>query len=186
MSVRLAHAYKDNLWNRQRVSQGITFRMLSEITGVNHITLAGYFSGCRMPDDDFIRALCNLFDVDYNEGSLAFQHMHRDWKAEHKGSKMVCVDPDYASAPSKPAVREGKVNKNPGVTADDLLDPVLELLYSKIDYIDFVRVVEAVVKHQDIVASVYGKVEYKSYQEIVKVVAEVSANLATGDIPATF
>lgn len=76
-----------------------------------------------MPNEQFIRDLCDLFDVDYHTGNLEFQHAHREWKAHHKATLISA--PTVETDKCETRIEKVKPEFNP--------DSVLELIYGKVD-----------------------------------------------------
>ena len=120
--------FKDNFWSKQRVEKGMTIREIAELLGKSLSQVGMYFSGQMLPCETDARALCELFDVEFNVGQLEFQHAHRAWKADHnltlvhsaKSAPATPVQPVVA-----PEVKQGKPEFNK--------DSVLELIYGKVD-----------------------------------------------------
>ena len=118
-----------------------------------------------MPRDSAVRDICNLFDVDFNEGQLAFQKAHLEWKAEHKTeAKYSGVNKSKKTAKKK--VKEVKLE------ISNIADVVLTL-YGKISCEAFLTVYNAITSGKpcdcDIEQLIYGKVDFKTYQQIVSI-----------------
>lgn len=151
-----AYAKKDTFWNKQRVDKGLTTKEIGEITGINAKNISAYFTGFLMPDEQTIRTICELFDVDYHTGNLEFQHAHRQYKAENNTTVKY-------SAKKK---RNGQI---------DTVEDVLECLYGVLSCQEFIDIYNAITGTADDtvnpLAILYHKVDdYETFYKIVKII----------------
>lgn len=148
---KAAYARKDTFWNKQRVEKGLTAKDVGELTGISEKTISAYFTGFLMPDEQAIRTICDLFEIDFTTGSLEFQHAHRQYKAEHNA-------PLKYSAKRK---RKGQI---------DTVEDVLERLYGELsckEFVDIYKViVDGTVSDIDPMRIIYNKVDYDTYNRI--------------------
>lgn len=157
---------KDNYWSKQRVEKGLKLREVAEMLGIREKLIAAYFSGFLMPKDDTIKALCDLFEVDYHTGRLEFQHAHRQWKAEH-GNKAV-----YKTEKKKKVFRQITSSNEPKINnAEDVLTSV----YSVVSCGEFIDIYNAICGNKsaevDIPAILYGKIkDYETYRKIIDLI----------------
>ena len=121
--TKAPHTFKDNFWSRQRVEKRMTLKEVAEVLGLKESRVSMYFSGQNMPNEQFIRDVCDLFDVDYHTGNLEFQHAHREWKAHQKATVI-------SAPPAEPEKCENKVEE---VKPNFDKESVLELIYGKVD-----------------------------------------------------
>ena len=138
--TKAPHTFKDNFWSRQRVEKGMTVREIAEVLGVREKRVGMYFSGQCLPDDQFVRDICDLFDVDFHTGNLEFQHAHRAWKAEHT-RKLVSSAKKPVKKTIEPEKCENKIEEVEQGKPEFNKDSVLSLLYNKVDYSVF-RLIE--------------------------------------------
>ena len=93
---RFPYTTKDNFWSKQRIERGLTVKEIAHYLGMNEKTVSAYFTGYLLPDEPIIRALCDLFDIDYHTGNLEFQHAHREYKKDKReikySAKKSCVN----------------------------------------------------------------------------------------------
>ena len=85
-----ATAKKSTWWNRKRIDNNMTFDDIQDVTGVPAPTMSKHFSGAKMPTDGRIKILCNLFDVDFDEGKKHFEEACAAYKPI-KYTRMVQV-----------------------------------------------------------------------------------------------
>lgn len=133
MPSKAPHTSKDNFWSKLRVERDLTIAEVAEMVNIGKGRMSMIFSGQLMPPDKVIRELCSLFDVDYTQGQLEFQHAHRDWKADYS-RKLVATGTSRATEPVV-------VSNDPNKT-----DEVLRLLYKQVDYDTFMSVFSLIKK----------------------------------------
>lgn len=151
-----AYARKDTFWNKQRVEKGLTAKDIGELTGISEKTISAYFTGFLMPDEQAIRTICDLFEVDFKTGSLEFQHAHRQYKAEHNA-------PLKYSAKRK---RNGQI---------DTVEDVLERLYGTLSCSEFIAIYCVLTGTADETVNplkiLYHKIEdYETYEKITQII----------------
>jgi len=126
---------------------------VAEYLGEDPKKVSAYFTGFLLPDDNTIRQLCELFDVDFNVGSLEFQHAHRKYTAEHKRTL-------------KGRAKSAKVNANSLNSVED----VLEVLFSRLSCDEFISIYELIrgtsALDVDPMRIIYNKVDYDTYNRI--------------------
>ena len=108
-----SRTFKDNFWSLRRVEKNVKIHELAELIGKGEKQTGMYFSGQLMPPPNIIQALCDLLDVSFNEGELAFQQAHRTWKAEHTRSckatnRVVVNEPEPEAVADTISVAEVK------------------------------------------------------------------------------
>ena len=155
-----ARAYKENFWSKQRVEQNLTIEQVADLLGIDDARVSMWFSGQYMPQDNYVKELCNLFDVDFNEGQLAFQQAHQVWKAEHDRELKYSA--------------KGKVKKNPRTKQISNIADVILVLYGEIPCDVFLTIYNAVTSGKpnecDIEKLLYGKIEdYDLYRKVVDI-----------------
>lgn len=90
------YTMKDNFWSKQRIERGLTVKEIAQYLGKNEKTVSAYFTGFLLPEESIIRALCDLFGIDYHTGNLEFQHAHREYRKDKRelkySAKKSCVN----------------------------------------------------------------------------------------------
>lgn len=154
----MAYAKKDTFWNKQRVEKGFTTKEVGELIGEKDKTVSAYFTGFLMPSESTIRALCDLFDVDFHTGNLEFQHAHRQYKAEHDLSLKYSFN---------------QKSKKKDITSDeDILDALYGVLPRK-EFLDIYKALYIAVDDSvDYRRILYNAVDYDTYCKINKVIEE--------------
>lgn len=152
----MAYAKKDTFWNKQRVDKGLTTKEISEITGINEKNISAYFTGFLMPNEQTIRILCDLFDVDFRTGNLEFQHAHRQYKGEHN------ITAKYSSKKKK----SGQI---------DTVEDVLERLYGTLSCSEFIAIYCVLTGTADETINplkiLYHKIDdYETYEKITQII----------------
>ena len=161
MSKNVPHspyARKDTFWNKVRVEKNLTTKEIGEIIGQNDKTVSAYFTGLLMPKDYTVKALCDLFDVDYTTGHLEFQHAHQKYRAEHN-PKLKYSSRDKKNTP-KPKI----IN-----SAEDVLESVYGVLTCK-EFLDIYSVIIGNGGDIDAMRILYRKVDYDVYNKINKII----------------
>lgn len=157
-----AFARKDTFWNKLRVEKGLTTKEIGELINEDGKKISAYFTGFLMPEENVIRELCDLFDIDYHTGNLEFQHAHRQYKAEHHCTLK------YSSRPVK--VHLGKKHKRQLNTIED----ILESLYAVLSCSEFLSIYNALIGSSDgsidPFAIIYNKVDYDTYKKIEEII----------------
>ena len=148
-----AHTFKDNFWSKLRVERNLTTKEIADYLGEGEKKTSAYFTGFLLPDDNTIRQLCDLFDVDFNTGNLEFQHAHRQYVAEHKRT---------LKSSAKTTTKQNK--------AINTVDDVIESLYGNLSCKEFIDIYELVKGNGssdiDPRRIIYNKVDYDTYNRI--------------------
>lgn len=144
---------KDTFWNRVRAEKGIKIREVAELLRRSEGCVGMYFSGQNMPDENTCRALCDLFDVEFDKGVLEFQHAHRNWKAEHNAKLKYRSDTPVVIPEMTTHVEE-----------------ILKTLYGVLSCEDFVAIYNYLIfgsaTNFDVEELIYGKFDYATYCKI--------------------
>ena len=152
MATKSAFARKDNFWSKLRVKNNVTVREVATMLGANEKTVSGYFTGFLMPDDTTIKRICELFDVDFSNGKLEFQHAHTRYKAEHK--------PTLKYSAKKKKI--GEINN---------IEDIFLTLYGVVSCAEFIDIYNTAIGKKsdniDIMGILYGKVDYKTFNKII-------------------
>ena len=192
MKGEFAFGFKDTYWNKLRVERGYKLKELAEVLDMNLGTLGAFFTGQSMPKDETIKAICDLFGIDFGTGKLAFEHAHRAWDAEHKRTYRLPPNKDGKStvqdihAQEVLAVAEQfnqKVERSGDVDIKVVADPidyslleradkVLELLYTRISYDEFKKCYRAIMEGKDIRRVLFDIVDFDTYTFACKVLSE--------------
>lgn len=153
------HTFKDNFWSTERVKKGLSIKEIAELIGRGESQTGMFFSGQAMPSDTVIKELCDLFSIPFNDGQLAFQHAHRNWKAEHENKTL------------KTSAKKRKTH------TISTVEDVLESLYSVLSCSEFLVIYNAICgnadKTIDPFAILYNKVDYKTFNKIKEIVDSV-------------
>ena len=86
-----ANSRKNTWWNLKRLDANMTFKDIEDVIGVSKETLCQNFSGKIMPTDGRIKILCNMFDVDFDEGKKHFQEACDTYKPEKRNPPKVKI-----------------------------------------------------------------------------------------------
>jgi len=148
------HARKDTFWNKIRVEKGFTIREVSEYLHKSETQTGMFFSGQLMPNDVVCKQLCDLFDVDFNNGNLEFQHAHRAWKAETSLSLKY-----HAQKKTETSDKFEEVPNTQSEVTDELLKTFIAC-YTANEVIGEVTAISA---------TLYGKSEFGSYEIKVEI-----------------
>lgn len=156
--------FKDTFWNKQRVAKNLTIKEVAEMLGINDARVGMWFTGQLMPQDYWIKDLCKLFEVEYNEGQLAFQKAHLEWTAEHSTKSKY-------SGTNKRG-QESVAKLSPVQTINNIAEVVLAL-YGKIPCEAFLTIYNDITSGEpsncDIEKLIYGKVDFTTYQQIITI-----------------
>ena len=162
------HARKDTFWNKVRVEKGLTLKEVGEYLHLTTTPVGMYFSGQLLPNDNIIRQLCDLFDVDFTTGSLEFQHAHRAWKAEYNPRLKYS-----AKGKDTPAFEVKEDSKEQIQFVED----VLNKLYGVVSCSEFVACYLTIIgatRDANISEILYGKVDYETYCKVCEIVISKS------------
>lgn len=182
--------YKDNFWSKKRVEANRTLPEVAKTIGCSYSKIAKVFCGMTMPDDQMIKALCDMFDVDFIVGKGEFQKAYNEYKII-RGRKMVCCgdrrprnpdDPNYktdeAAAKKPKAPKKKNIEPTPievlSATNIDKRDAALVALYGNISYNDFVKI-SAIVTNgygDDILPLIYGQVDFNLFGKVKELISK--------------
>ena len=160
--------YKDNFWSKLRVERGIRISEIAQYMGMSNAAIGGYFTGQFLPNDDVIKALCELFDVEYGKGSCEFQKAHREWKADQTREVQLRATP----TPKAPEVKKQPTVSSGSSDKTRLANRVGGILYGKIPYAVFVEVTDKIKGGEDPIKCLYGKVDFDTFNEVVSVLGK--------------
>lgn len=151
--------YKNTFWNNKRVGNGVTLQELSECLSVDYTQLSHWLTGQSMPSNDYVKKICDLFGVDYNEGLVEFHKAHEQWEQEHSKNKSA-----------------NKMHKEdtPVVSSQNIVpDDIMKSLYGVLSYEDFKEMLLGGLCSSDpsaILGSIYGKVDYNAYVAVANII----------------
>lgn len=166
MSKRRPRTFKDTFWCRKRVEQNITVQEIADAVHLSTGIVGMYLTGQRMPTDETIKQLCDLFDVNFLEGKSEFVKAYKLWDSEpHRVVK-------YRS--------EQQVTKTPKETIDTSMakkpqnvpESVLEVLYGKLPQKAFKAILEGTESEIDPLEYLYDKVDFDDYMKIYNAMKE--------------
>ena len=168
-----AKSYKDNFWSRKRVEADITLRELADVLKIKPNTLDTYFTGCAMPKDEVIKAICDWFGVPEIEGRREFLKARKAYDAQKEGKRVVVTSYTGANKEktttevSKKTVDE-KENMNTSgatpMTKDEIFWEISKLVYGKIP--NSVYHVLKSMTEDEINISIYDVVDYPTFKLI--------------------
>ena len=162
-------AYKDTFWNKVRVEKGFKLQEIADYLHCSIGSVGSYFSGQTVPSEKVIKALCEYFEIAEPLGTRAFVEDNKAWHAEHvRVYRVPAQKVTKSKKPKKKTEEVAPVVTEAIPTKADVTTKVVELIYGKIPYDAFVAITEG---KEDILAYLYGKVDYKTYLEIAKVLA---------------
>ena len=165
----------DNFWNRLRVERNIRYVDLAEL--FPHLksfsSIGVWFSGQVMPRDEYIRVLCDFFDVDFDEGKREFQKAHDVWKSSKHANLRVTT----GTSEIKPILEvTGEGNARMVTTTGEgdasmRSSDIFELVYGKLPYDLFRKFCDLVAGNdKNALELVYGKVTFEEFIIIQKVI----------------
>ena len=194
---------KDTWWNRLRVEKNLSFKDLSDIFGGCPSRYGNFFSGCTMPTDSNIEAICTFFDVNFDEGKKHFEEAHESYIARDymptvstgersdKGQsheprvvrshlKIKRVDKSHKEIKTA-SWSELSVDKQNELTYQ--MGKILGAVYGKIDYLDFLQFSVALKeKGSDPAKFLYGKLSYEDYRLAFRLLAEWRLGICAIDL----
>ena len=170
---RSAVTFKNTFWSKLRVKQNFTIDEVKEYLELQgykpcYSAIGMYFTGQLEPSKLISDCLCEMFDIDKDEGYLEFQHAHREWKAENDTKKLV-------SSAKKPYVpkRKKKSAETETTTPSDFgnKNTVTETTPQVIEIVPnnaiINQAIELLMNRKDMVLDiVYGKVDRETYKKI--------------------
>lgn len=167
MSKKAPHTFKDNFWSTERVKKGLSIKEIAELIGRGESQTGMFFSGQAMPSDTVIRELCDLFSIPFNDGQIAFQHAHREWKAEHS---------------NKTLKTSAKKRKTRTIST---VEDVLESLYGVLSCSEFLTIYNAILGDSDASVDpfkiIYNRIDYTTYKKIEEIVNARKTSEATNE-----
>jgi transcriptional regulator with XRE-family HTH domain len=111
----------ETFWNLLRVENGLKIREIAEMTGFSIGMISNWFNGVAMPNENQIKEICKLFEVDYETGKNQFEVGYRRFHG--RNDKTISTPPRTASNGEHEMVAE---YAKP--TTDDYVDEVAEVL----------------------------------------------------------
>ena len=151
-----ARANKNRMtfWTRKRLDSQFTLRELSELSGIGYSTLSKYLTGQQMPPLKEIVKLCDLFNVDLDNGVKEFKMAHGAWKSPRR-AKEVKADSEEIKPITVVPVKEVKPD-----------DSILRAVYGIIPCSVFMEIEAGKVEETKIFEALYNKVDYDTFIEI--------------------
>lgn len=177
-SERISHY--DNFWTHKRDDLNLTIIDIKNLTGLNRdkTTIAKYFTGELIPDNQTIKIFCDTFDVPFEEGKAGFVSGHDKWVAIRNGVKTAEITPkvnemNTAVSTTITPTQKAEVTKTPlGVSLKN--NPIAKLIYEKVSFDEFCEILDAVDGITDnsgsIPEMVYGKVDFDVFNVIYELV----------------
>lgn len=157
--------YKDNFWSVERVKKNLKITEVADMLGYKRGKVGMWFTGQIMPTDNEVAEVCKLFEVDFNEGQLAFQKAHLEWKAEHTHTLKYA-----GKCPTKTTTKSETLSL---VSSINNIAEVILALYGKLSCEAFLTVYNAVTSGKpdecDIERLLYSKVDFDTYQQIITI-----------------
>lgn len=157
-NVGVGHRSRDtinNFWSNRKVEKQVSFKALAKATNKPLTSVRNYFIGRMVPDEDTIRIICDLLDVDYDLGVAEFAKLSN--VGRHRSNK------------TKKAKKATKVITHEVSSATASTVDYLELLYGKVSFEDFQLISTAAKTKDDVLPFVYGQVDYKTYCQIADI-----------------
>ena len=165
---KIAYTIFNTFWSKKRVENGFKVEDIASYLNISVQTAGQYLTGQQMPPEDIIRKMCDLFDVDFNEGSLAFQHANREWTSSRGREHEVIRGP----RPEKPATKRHRNRKKQAeglrlypvhteIVEKPKSEPVPEKpVVAKIEDLIAVKSDNDVICRNKILTLLYGRVDY--------------------------
>lgn len=161
---------KDNFWNRKRVEANFRIRDIAELLGGSESKWGMYFSGQIMPPTIAVTKLCDLFEVDFNEGFDAFRETHESWKATGGTRTLITGESDRKKSKQKVTrtVKKYEVKKSEDVAERSgvAVDKVLAILYDILSFEEFNAVEARLRAGKDFRDLIFRKVDYETYSRV--------------------
>jgi len=163
-SLQTKRMAKNTFWNRIRTEAGLTINEVAEGIGKQgkRVMIGKYFTGEAMPSDDTIRAICNLFDIDFTKGKEEFINAHIVWLPRN-GKPDVAAKKNVRAKVTKTSTATRKLAE----TAFDNLEtiPLNGRLMTKKDEVTPApeTVKDTTFNTEDIERRVYGNVSYDEF-----------------------
>lgn len=155
-----AFSRKNNYWNDLRTANNVKFDQLAVLLDVSDSCVGNYFSGAVMPKNEVIKDLCDFFGIDFETGKNEFLKIHNSWLVEQDKNKTV-AEPEKRKRP----VRISNVKD------------VVKFFYGKLPCDEFLNLYNVITgtgsEGVDVLSSIYGTVDYATYNKIVNMLKEV-------------
>lgn len=166
-----------NFWNDLRESQKLTLNDLEAITSIPHSSLGKWFSGFTKPKDNSIRILCDIFNVDFEEGKReflkAYSERHTSNISETDNKLETPIEdnqPHHWLGSDLDKVSNKKAEEKPQRNLDSV---VMRKLYGKVPYDIFFNFISYVANGSgDPLEEIYGKVSYEEYECIRSIIID--------------
>ena len=78
----MARVAKHTFWNDRRVECGRKLKSIARELGLSYTSVAKWFSGEKVPTEDYIHRLCVMLDVPYEQGRSEFYKACYEWRSE--------------------------------------------------------------------------------------------------------
>lgn len=173
-----ALTFKDNFWSRKRVEQNVKVKEIAELLGINYKTASAYLTGQAMPHEEYIKTLCEYFDVDLIEGTREFDKAYKSYDAERRRSlKLSAKTKRKIEEKIKPEPKFEEPTSTEDVTEKiaERSDKLFEAVYGNLkDYKEYKAFVEYLVMHSDadVLEWLYWKVDYKTFKKVEQILEE--------------
>jgi transcriptional regulator with XRE-family HTH domain len=168
---KIAYTIFNTFWSKKRVENGFKVEDIASYLEISVQTAGQYLTGQQMPSEDIIRKMCDLFDVDFNEGSLAFQHANKEWTSSRGKEHNVIRGP----RPEKPVSKRHRNRKKPAeglrlypvhteIIEEPIPEPVPEKpAVAKIEDLIAIKSDSDVICRNKILTLLYGQVDYDTF-----------------------
>ena len=172
-----------NFWTEKRNSAGVTNTDIREYLKLSKdtTTIAKYFTGEIMPKDDTIKAICNMFDVDFATGKAEFEKINADYHNKPQKTAEVAntVVPSVTVAPV--VVPETTTKKKSETIKPDINDDVIKCIYGEVSYDEFFTIKDLIDSNtgdERLLELIYGKVDCDIFNKVWDIVnhAQVKEN----------
>ena len=164
---------KKTWWNELRVSRNFRFADLVELfpTITNGDSIGAWFSGQYVPKDEYIKILCDFFDVDFEEGKAHFIADHKIWESsKHKDSRITT---GKALGRGEMETTGESVLKGTTRPATESKADIFEMVYGKLSYELFRKFCDLVaVSDANALELIYGKVTFEEFITIWNIIKE--------------
>ena len=190
---------KMTFWNKLRVKNNFSIKDVADYVGTTPGTVGGWFSGAKIPSDRYLDLICNMFDVDTNQGYEEFAKASKEWDSERGKLKMGMYgeSSEVSIESPKPEKRKSGITitktKIATPKADDVPEEVIvpsvtiththkdivaedtevadifRFLYGKLDYDEYEDLKAAVVVGADPLNELYGKIPFAEFNEVVRI-----------------
>ena len=157
--------YKDNFWSSERVKKNLKIEEVADMLGYKRGKVGMWFTGQTMPSDADVAEVCKLFEINFNEGQLAFQKAHQEWEAEHNPTMKYSGKTQTQTTVKSEALSP--------VSSINNIAGVILALYGKLPCEQFLTVYNAITSGEpgncDIERILYSKVDFDTYKQIVAI-----------------